>query len=635
MYISLEYIQKALSNLESVHPFYGTTFLACKRESLPVGRVISFAISTIETQILDEFYRPDVSSNYFFRVFTISDKGRRWVRRDKYPTSTLQSMRTRGAFSEPFIHDSNTDKWGWKSEYINILKDNLSRNSPPFRNQRVPVFDLAVWLYRSREWPQETNGEDLVSTFLSEFRIEPKERDAIFDVTIPLMLDSGPLLTDQPISWKDLQRIIGYPPDSKPEEGAALQFLELKSVGSVDDILYEPSERLNIITGDNGLGKTFLFEVMWWALTGEWLDYPAIPRRNVPKSRPEIAFQVGSNSQRFTSEYSWNTLSWKAPSKRDALPGLVIYARYDGSFAVWDPARIVVGDQRNTKSSRRDIFLAKRDVWEGLREDGRVLCNGLIQDWVSWQTGGERYREHYNTLVACLRALSPSEDEPLTPGSPTRVRDARDVPTLRMYGDEVPVILASAGVQRVLSLAYMLVWAWREHLANSEVFRRKPQRNIVLIVDEIEAHLHPRWQRTVIPSLISVVSQLGASVSAQLHIATHSPMVMASAETVFNEDTDELHHLRLESGKVRLEELPFVKRGRADLWLMSDAFGLGQPRSLRAEEAINDAKTLQLANNPDPSVVREVNSRLVQYLAPDDDFWPRWRYFAEKHGLDQ
>ena len=156
----------------------------------------------------------------------------------------------------------------------------------------------------------------------------------------------------------------------------------------------------------------------------------------------------------------------------------------------------------------------------------------------------------------------------------------------------------------------------------------------MLIVDEIEAHLHPRWQRTIVPALIKVVSQLEVSVTPQLHIATHSPMIMASAETVFDEDADDLHHLKLEGQNVILEELHFVKRGRADLWLMSEVFGLGQPRSLPAEQAINEAKHLQLSNHPSPEAVREVNARLLQYLAPDDEFWPRWRFFAEKMSVD-
>ena len=32
----------------------------------------------------------------------------------------------------------------------------------------------------------------------------------------------------------------------------------------------ELAPRLNVITGDNGLGKSFLLDVIWWALTRKW-----------------------------------------------------------------------------------------------------------------------------------------------------------------------------------------------------------------------------------------------------------------------------------------------------------------------------------------------------------------------------
>ena len=138
----------------------------------------------------------------------------------------------------------------------------------------------------------------------------------------------------------------------------------------------------------------------------------------------------------------------------------------------------------------------------------------------------------------------------------------------------------------MIAMAYVLVWAWHEHLANSELIRRSPQRRVVLMVDEVEAHLHPRWQRVIVPALMKVVSHLSPVVTPQVHLATHSPMIMASAETVFDERIDDLHHLRQEGSDVILEELPFVRRGRSDWWLMSSAFGLRHPRSLPAERAI-------------------------------------------------
>jgi hypothetical protein len=47
-----------------------------------------------------------------------------------------------------------------------------------------------------------------------------------------------------------------------------LRQLKLRNVGLRAPINFEPvAPRLNLITGDNGLGKSFLLDVSWWALT--------------------------------------------------------------------------------------------------------------------------------------------------------------------------------------------------------------------------------------------------------------------------------------------------------------------------------------------------------------------------------
>jgi recombinational DNA repair ATPase RecF len=51
--------------------------------------------------------------------------------------------------------------------------------------------------------------------------------------------------------------------------------LHLKHVGPAPQFDVRFAERLNILTGDNGLGKTFLLDVVWWALTGTWAGAPA------------------------------------------------------------------------------------------------------------------------------------------------------------------------------------------------------------------------------------------------------------------------------------------------------------------------------------------------------------------------
>src|SRR5205823_2601855 len=98
---------------------------------------------------------------------------------------------------------------------------------------------------------------------------------------------------------------------------------------------------------------------------------------------------------------------------------------------------------------------------------------------------------------------------------------------------------------------------------------------------------------------------------------------------------DDLHHLKLVGKNVTLEELPFVRRGTADRWLMSDVFSLPLARSVPAERAIEDAKALQQmpTEKVETESVSEVHDRLAKYLAPDDAFWARWTFFAEQHGV--
>ena len=49
-----------------------------------------------------------------------------------------------------------------------------------------------------------------------------------------------------------------------------LERLELENVGPAPAMVLDLQRRLNLITGDNGLGKSFLLDVAWWALTRKW-----------------------------------------------------------------------------------------------------------------------------------------------------------------------------------------------------------------------------------------------------------------------------------------------------------------------------------------------------------------------------
>jgi recombinational DNA repair ATPase RecF len=43
-----------------------------------------------------------------------------------------------------------------------------------------------------------------------------------------------------------------------------LSSLRLQHVGPAASVDVEFSDRLNLFTGDNGLGKTFVLDIAWW-----------------------------------------------------------------------------------------------------------------------------------------------------------------------------------------------------------------------------------------------------------------------------------------------------------------------------------------------------------------------------------
>jgi predicted ATPase len=418
--------------------------------------------------------------------------------------------------------------------------------------------------------------------------------------------------------------------------------LRLKNVGPASTMALDFGDRLNLITGDNGLGKSFLLDIMWWSLTRKW---PAEinPRLNVGKKvlpqsggEAEIFFKFSGKKkpEEYTSKYQRREQSWTGRAGRPANPGLVLYAMTDGSFAVWDPARNYWKKQGNIDvQERRSAYVfTPQEVWQGLEADGSVLCNGLVDDLASWQ---KEKGDAFILIQKVLKTLSPSQHEPLALGDLVRISldDARDIPTIRMpYGQDVPVIHASSGIRRILALAYFLIWAWQEHKMAARLLDEEPTQQVIFLIDEVESHLHPSWQRSVIPSLLKVMEELSAGPDVQVVTATHSPLIMASAEPLFDAGKDAWFDLDFRDQKVVLTKRDFVRHGDAARWLTSEAFDQKGAGSLEAEQALEKAALAMSDPNFSKEDALNLDARLRQVLGDTDPFWVRWRFVGEKKG---
>jgi hypothetical protein len=439
-----------------------------------------------------------------------------------------------------------------------------------------------------------------------------------------------------------------------------LRSLHMKDVGPAARFDLELGERLSVLTGDNGLGKSFVLDVAWWVLTGSWVTRPVLPRPGNEQTA-EIGFQLDIpkryEGQAHRAGFRRMRQDWEDPMRDIGgatsyggsgtwtpkwLDGTnwapVIYARADGAFSVWDPLRNhpPPTSAENVHAVPRPYHFGIAELWDGLELDGKPICNGLIQDWTRWQleaAGGKP--SPFELLRNVLGRLS-HPSEPMTPGEPRRLYldDVRDYPTIDLPYGNVPIAHLSAGMRRIVSLAYLIVWTWSEHEKACQLLGREPAERIVFLADEVELHLHPQWQRHIAPRLLDVLEGLAPQMRPQVLMTTHSPMVLASLEPHFDLAKDKLFLFDLDEKNIVLRDVPWTKRGDAASWLTSPIFGLEQARSPEAEKAIEAAYDYMAGRHTElPEGLRtyqEIDGELRRLLPDQDKFWPRWIVYRER-----
>ncbi|MBI5558339.1 MAG: AAA family ATPase [Deltaproteobacteria bacterium] len=140
-------------------------------------------------------------------------------------------------------------------------------------------------------------------------------------------------------------------------------------------------------------------------------------------------------------------------------------------------------------------------------------------------------------------------------------------------GSKVPTLALSDGYRSVLALAGDLVWRLIQAFPTSGDPLK--EEGIVLI-DELDIHLHPIWQRDIALWLREQFPKL------QFIVATHSPLIAAGAGP-------EALTLKfsLTDGKAVVEKVPDISPMNVDRMLQSAAFGIVSPYSPQTQSKID------------------------------------------------
>jgi hypothetical protein len=284
-----------------------------------------------------------------------------------------------------------------------------------------------------------------------------------------------------------------------------LHLENVRCFGSAD-ISFDP--RVTVIVGGNASGKTTLIEALASLTFGDDEGLADFPLRQETQ-RGHIALY---ESGRRKPVAKWDS-SEQRRSRLDSDRYTFLYGKYRGMPA--------------TEHSREPLTDSQHlDELASHAGKARAMTvthpeNRLLQDLVGYLRGLYSGRESDRRLAILwsrLNSILPQLDSSL---SEIRMTTGKYhlVPQVIRSGIPLELMRLSDGYQAMLTLVVdlMLRYAYL-------FFEGDPLTGKALVgIDEIDLHLHPRWQRTVLPQLLDLFP------NTQFVVTTHSPIVVQAA----------------------------------------------------------------------------------------------------------
>ena len=367
--------------------------------------------------------------------------------------------------------------------------------------------------------------------------------------------------------------------------------LSFTNVGPFDEVEFAFDPQVNIFTGPNNSGKS---SVLW--VLGEVTVFPfGLPNKLLRKGTdPAFEFHMRgdcdetingnlpirmepSASQDGDDRY-WTTELW---SKYVNVLGMIGYSKFIPALR-WStdyrssgptvPQREHVEKKRTDWA--KDIFRPELDP-EFKRRLALVSDNPtLISDEtviqkiidLDYRSYLKQKPERRNIIVKIGEMASQ-----IAEGFPIDFYgvdedDSGFYPKFSTLDGPMPLNTLSQGTQSIIQwLAHLLI-GYGEYYDYAENLEALPG---ILIVDEIDAHLHPSWQRRIIPTLTRHFPNL------QIFCSTHSPLMLAGLKQ------GQVHLLqRDDTGKVTVSKNDADIAGWSADEILRNLLGVADPTDL-------------------------------------------------------
>ena len=317
--------------------------------------------------------------------------------------------------------------------------------------------------------------------------------------------------------------------------------LSLTNVGPFDEIAFEFDEHVNVLTGPNNSGKSTALMVL-----GDIVAFPFTMRRDLLRSG-SATWRVRARLDEGLREFKGSIPSSPGGGRHLPLLQAIGYTTFVPALRRSTNYR-AVGPMESRRT--RELGRAPRDETD--EDDYEVMLARLEEAGAGerippdlrkrralfatdpWLVSDEAvvqkiieldyraYRRNDPSLRGIVETVAELASE-ITEGFYIRfLRVEEDVrglfPQFETPDGNMPLNSLSQGTQSIIQWLARLVIGYAEYYDYPENLEDKPG---ILIIDEIDAHLHPSWQRRIIPALTKHFPNL------QIFCSTHSPLMLA------------------------------------------------------------------------------------------------------------
>lgn len=352
-----------------------------------------------------------------------------------------------------------------------------------------------------------------------------------------------------------------------PLQRAVLGSAKLTNIGAFKELSVQFNPRWNIVLGNNGSGKSTLLRAIALGLCGDDVDASRSAKKLLRADTNEGSIELTVGNTKYT------TLLQRDGDKVRVLSQFT--ALQSGSWVVlgFPPLRgVSTRDPSGVGPAGSDRPMVD-DLHPLIRGSTDERLNDLKQWLVNIDSGMRSSDPEEREMNTRLHASFWSLLAKLTPGvkiEPGGVRSGTWEVLVKTEDGPVSIDQVSQGMSSIFGWLGTALQRMHEIHRAAEDPEKEPA---LLLVDELDAHLHPEWQQRLVALIREHFSNL------QIIATSHSPLVVAGmkADEVFissrDDDDRTLVDLRPVDPKIPFELLRF------DQILMSPLFGLTSTRS--------------------------------------------------------